>query len=139
MTHATTIQLRNERNVGVCAHGLAGRLTPGGWRCAHDEPDPAEPLRTASHGQGLDAPPCPERARPQYPIEGDYRTRMCVRCGRITSRLDRDGAAWCGGVLTGAAGPTCRVCLTALDPVHVGTGTHPECAPQTVRHLQAVA
>jgi hypothetical protein len=24
---------------------------------------------------------------------------MCARCGRITARLDLDGAAWCGGNL----------------------------------------
>lgn len=138
--NASTVPLRNPRTVLRCPTcGGEGALTPGGIICTADRPIPAEPLRPAGHGQGLEAPPCAERARPQFPIEGDYRVRGCVRCGRITARLDRDGAAWCGGVLTGVAGPACRVCLTALDPVHAGTGTHSEYAARPVQHLQAVS
>jgi hypothetical protein len=95
--NTTTIQLRNPRTIGVCIHGAEARLTPGGWRCAHGQPIPAEPLRPAGHGTGLDGPPCAERVRPQFPDDGDYRVRMCVRCGRITALLDLDGVGWCGG------------------------------------------
>lgn len=98
--NATTIPLRNPRTIGRC-RGCGGeaRLTPGGWACSASQAIPTEPLRPAGHGHGLDGPTCPERARPQFPDDGDYRVRMCVRCGRITSRLDLDGVAWCGGTL----------------------------------------
>jgi hypothetical protein len=97
---ATTVQLRNPRTVGACPScGGEARLTHGGWTCSADEPRPAEPRRPAGHGAGLDGPVCPERAQPQFPDDGDFRIRMCVRCGRITARLDADGVGWCGGDL----------------------------------------
>lgn len=44
-------------------------------------------------------PACPERAlQEQCPAKG-LRARTCVRCGRITVRLDGDAVAWCGGIL----------------------------------------
>ncbi|MER7280364.1 hypothetical protein ABT369_38605 [Dactylosporangium sp. NPDC000244] len=106
MTRTTTVQLRNPRTILRCADcGGEARLTPGGPVCSAGQPSPAEPLRPPGHGQGLDAPPCAERAQPQFPDSGDYRVRMCVRCGRITARLDLDGVAWCGGILTEQSKP----------------------------------
>jgi hypothetical protein len=60
----------------------------------------AQPLRPAGIGPGLLGPACPERAQPQFPDHGDnYRVRICDRCGRVTARVDADGAGWCGGTL----------------------------------------
>lgn len=100
----TTVQLRNPRTVLTCPRRSGeARLTPGGLVCTAGQPVPAEPLRPAGHGTGLDGPVCPERVRPQFPdTDGPIRTRCCIRCGRITARLDRDGVGWCGGVLDGA-------------------------------------
>lgn len=94
-----TTWLRNPRTVGTCAHcGGEARLTPGGWQCAAGQEPPVEPKRPPGHGTGLDGPACPERVQPQFPTcDGPVRTRMCVRCGRITARLDGDGVGWCGG------------------------------------------
>ncbi|MGI5245074.1 hypothetical protein [Dactylosporangium sp. CA-139066] len=105
---ATTVQLRNPRTIGRCPHGSESRLTAGGPVCAHNPPPEVQPLRPAGHGHGLDGPVCSERSRPQCPDQGDYRVRMCVRCGRITARIDTDGAAWCGGTLAGVQGKPVR-------------------------------
>jgi hypothetical protein len=139
--NATTVPLRNERTVLGCPHcgGNDGALTPGGIACIAGRGIPAEPLRPHGHGLGLDGPTCPERVRAQFPHTGDYRTRLCVRCGRITARLDRDGAGWCGGVLETAEPLACRTCRTPMNPALAGIGTHPECQPRPARHLQAVA
>lgn len=103
MIRVATVQLRNPRTVGACPHGSESRLSAGGWICVHDQPEQPEPLRPAGHGTGLDGPACPERIRPQFPdADGPFRTRCCIRCGRITARLDLDGVGWCGGVLAGA-------------------------------------
>ncbi len=94
----STVWLRNDRTVGRCICGRRdARLTPGGWICGAGT-EPAKSLRAAGHGTGLDGPACLERNQPQFPdIEEAFRTRTCIRCGRITSRLDTDGAGWCGG------------------------------------------
>ena len=42
MTRATTVPLRNERTVGVCAYcPNEGRLYPAGWRCPAHAPTQA--------------------------------------------------------------------------------------------------
>lgn len=56
------------------------------------------PARPAGRGQGLTAPPCPQRAE----LDQGYALRppkqqMCVLCGRVTARRDNDGMPWCGG------------------------------------------
>lgn len=59
------------------------------------------PLRPPGHGEGLNGPACPRRYNdPDVPRA---RWRMCVRCSRVTRRLDRDGLAWCGGELSEVA------------------------------------
>lgn len=95
-----TVWLRNPRTVGPCDCGRRdARLTPGGWTCGAGT-EPSEPVRPAGHGAGLDGPTCPERGQPQFPdTKRTYRTRMCIRCGRITALLDADGVGWCGGEL----------------------------------------
>ncbi len=56
------------------------------------------PRRPAGHGAGLEGPVCPQRVQPQFPTcDGPVRYRMCIRCGRVTARLDTDGVGWCGG------------------------------------------
>ncbi len=56
------------------------------------------PRRPAGHGAGLEGPVCPQRAQPQFPtVDGPVRYRMCIRCGRVTARVDADGVGWCGG------------------------------------------
>lgn len=70
-------------------------------------------LRPPGHGAALDQaaidlarkgqlqrqpppiPPCPERVDDPY-VAGT-RWRGCVLCGRVTPRVDRDWAPWCGG------------------------------------------
>ncbi|GAA2346716.1 hypothetical protein [Dactylosporangium salmoneum] len=48
MKRATAIPLRNPRTVGVCVHGQSARLTPGGWQCVHNEPEPSEMEQVAA-------------------------------------------------------------------------------------------
>lgn len=61
-------------------------------------------LRSAGHGAGLDGGPCPERQDdPQ--VQG-ARWRMCIRCSRVTPRVDRDWAPWCGGQISTRTVPT---------------------------------
>jgi hypothetical protein len=113
-----TVWLRNPRTVGTCSCcDSEARLTPGGWVHAESEQIPARPRRAAGHGAGLDGPICPERAqRDQVPA--GQRSRMCIRCGRITALVDTDGTAWCGGTLS---------------------GEHPQPAGRTKRHLTLVS
>lgn len=135
----STVPLRNPRTVLTCPR-CAGEavLTAGGLKCTEGRPAPVEPLRPAGHGAGLDGPVCSQRAGRDQTPDGQ-RVRGCVRCGRITVRLDADGAAWCGGVLDGEdLGRLCLRCGTNLDPAHGAGGTHPECDPRPVRHLTLV-
>ncbi len=56
--------------------------------------------RPAGHGQGLDGPACREQALLVQLRRPPVRAAGCVRCGRVTDRVDStDGAAWCGGDL----------------------------------------
>ncbi len=85
----------------VLRSGLgAAEPVPGG-----DPPEPAPVVadptvvrRPAGRGQGLSGPECPERRFLEQGAGGVPRWRMCVRCGRITERVDGDGMAWCGGL-----------------------------------------
>jgi hypothetical protein len=53
----------------------------------------------------VDLPACPEHARQVQRPPDRPRVRMCVRCGRVTARLDGDGVAWCGGLMPAAPAP----------------------------------
>jgi hypothetical protein len=56
--------------------------------------------RPAELGLGLDGPACPERGRlEELPNSASTRWRLCNRCHRVTTRIDLDGIAWCGGSL----------------------------------------
>lgn len=100
-----TVQLRNPRTVGTCPRcGGEARLTPGGWVCTAGAAPPAPPRRPDGRGAGLDGPACAERADLGQTPDG-LRVRMCIRCGRITARLDTDGVGWCGGNIPDEVSP----------------------------------
>lgn len=54
---------------------------------------------TYRHPAGLSGAPCPERHTMAQgnPVGRPPRQAMCRYCGRVTSRVDTEGMAWCGG------------------------------------------
>lgn len=55
-------------------------------------------MRPPGRGSGLDGPVCLERQDlEQGNPPGLIGQKLCVRCGRVTARVDDDGVAWCGG------------------------------------------
>jgi hypothetical protein len=89
----------------VIAVGTEAAVAAGAAMGAMPPPKPAELVaehgfrRPAGRGEGLRGPVCVERLHlaqasdpwgPPFPV-------LCVRCSRITNRVDLDAMGWCGG------------------------------------------
>ena len=87
-------------------------------------------IANARRGTNLD-----DRCSVVLPQDPGFHPRMCIDCGRVTTRRNEDGFNRCLGVLPEF--PWCAVCTEPMTVTAAGQKTHPSCSPKS-RRLMAI-